>query len=290
MRYTLKPPRNATRVLGVIAAALFLALTLAAEARAQAICARYEDGNGRVLSLSFTGNIVEFPFLPGPQQAFSPSLQEGFTIVYDNDQVAWSFGADSGNLVPTGCGGAASGRYPNGTTIDAFVTLTSQDGLLYIETRVKWLTGTSRVEVDTGAFKNVADQPSVMLRAEKRLIYVNVRAGETPLVGTNGDQEAFVSTQSGRRFTLRAGYVRPEDLGSINPGTADLARARAFLVDLGRRPFALPDDSFSELSPAPGSSRVLVDYVNGRRLPGGGNLLDNPDFGVFITTVYTADS
>jgi len=289
MDYWLKQTRGATRVLGVFAAVLFLALTLAPQARAQAIVARYEDENGRVLSLSSLGNIVEFPFQSGPQQVFLPSLQEGFTVVYDNDQVAWSFGADSGNLVPIGVTGAASGRYPNGTTLDAVVQLMSQDGLLYIESRVRWVTGTSRVEVDTGAFKNVADQPSVLLRALKRLISVNVRAGETSTVGTNGDQEAFVSTSGGQRFTLRAGYVRPEDVGSVNPGTADLARARAFLVDLGRRPFALPDDSFAEMGPMIGNSSALVDYVNGRRLPGGGNLLDNPDFGTFITTVYSAD-
>jgi len=283
----LKHSRGTTRVLGVFAAALFLALTLTSEARAQAIGARYEDENGRVLSLSFMGNIVEFPFLSGPQQVFSPALQEGFTIVYDNNQVAWSFGADAGNLVPTGIGGAPSGRYPNGTTIDALATLVSQDGLLYIESRVRWVTGTSRVEVDTGAFKNVADQPDVLVRAIKRLAFVDVRAGETRMVGTNGDQEAFVTTAGGPHFTLQAGYVRPEDQGSINPGTAELARARAFLVDLGRRPFALPDDSFAEMGPMTGSPSALVDYVDGRRLPGGGNLLNNPDYGTFITTVYT---
>jgi hypothetical protein len=289
MRYSLRQPRSITRHSCVAAAALLLALALASRARAQGICLRYEDQNGRVLSLSTLGNIVEYPTLSGPQQVFASFLQEGFTIVYDNDQVAWSFGGDAGNLIPMGHGGAPSGRYPNGITVNAFVMLTSQDGLLYVESRVRWVTGTSRVEVDTGAFKNVADQPSVLLRALKRLIFADVRAGETRLVGTDGDQEAFVSTFGGQRFTLRAGYVRPEDQGSINPGTLELARARAFLVDLGRRPFALPDDSYAEEGTMIGSPGVLVDYVNGRRLPGGGNLLDNPDYGTFITTVYTVD-
>src|SRR5438105_2939946 len=103
MRYRWKPSQRVTRDFGMLVAALLLAFTFTATARAQSLCFRYEDENGRVLSISPTGNIVDFPFLPGTRQVFASPVQEGFSIVYDNDQVAWSFGTEAGNVMPVGC-------------------------------------------------------------------------------------------------------------------------------------------------------------------------------------------